>query len=59
MFPKIKVVSKVFEMFLHKSVSIITVMARQGVNKSGMGGGVLSIETLFDYWRSTSVVRPL
>lgn len=30
-----------------------------GVNKSGMGGGVLSIETLMDYWRSTSVVRPL
>lgn len=30
-----------------------------GVNKSGMGGGVLSIDTLFDYWRSTSVVRPL
>ncbi len=30
-----------------------------GVNKSGMGGGVLSIETLLDYWRNTSVVRPL
>ena len=30
-----------------------------GINKSGMGGGVLSIETLFDYWRSLSVVRPL
>lgn len=30
-----------------------------GINKSGLGGGVLSIETLFDYWRSTSVVRPL
>ena len=30
-----------------------------GVNKSGMGGGVLSIETLFDYWRKLSVVRPL
>lgn len=30
-----------------------------GVNKSGMGGGVLSIQTLFDYWRSLSVVRPL
>lgn len=30
-----------------------------GVNKSGMGGGVLSIHTLFDYWRSLSVVRPL
>ena len=30
-----------------------------GVNKSGMGGGVLSIHTYFDYLRSTSVVRPL
>lgn len=30
-----------------------------GVNKSGMGGGVLSPETLFDYWRGQSVVRPL
>lgn len=30
-----------------------------GINKSGMGGGVLSIETLMDYYRSTSVVRPL
>jgi aldehyde dehydrogenase (NAD+) len=30
-----------------------------GVNKSGMGGGVLSIQTLFDYWRSLSVVRPV
>ncbi len=30
-----------------------------GVNKSGMGGGVLSPETLLDYLRSTSVVRPL
>ncbi|MCC9644720.1 aldehyde dehydrogenase family protein [Rhodopirellula sp. JC740] len=30
-----------------------------GVNKSGMGGGVLSIETLMDYYRSQSVVRPL
>ncbi len=30
-----------------------------GVNKSGMGGGVNSSETLFDYWRSLSVVRPL
>lgn len=29
-----------------------------GVKKSGMGGGVLSIDTLLDYWRSTSVVRP-
>lgn len=29
-----------------------------GVNKSGLGGGVLSIETLMDYYRSTSVVRP-
>ena len=30
-----------------------------GIHKSGIGGGVLSIETLFDYWRSLSVVRPL
>ena len=30
-----------------------------GVNKSGLGGGVLSIETLMDYYRTTSVVRPL
>ena len=30
-----------------------------GVNKSGVGGGVLSIETLMDYYRSTSIVRPL
>ena len=30
-----------------------------GVNKSGMGGGVLSVETLMDYYRNTSVVRPL
>jgi len=30
-----------------------------GVNKSGMGGGVLSVETLFDYWRGQSIVRPL
>jgi aldehyde dehydrogenase (NAD+) len=30
-----------------------------GINKSGMGGGVLSVETLFDYWRKTSIVRPL
>jgi acyl-CoA reductase-like NAD-dependent aldehyde dehydrogenase len=30
-----------------------------GINKSGMGGGVLSIETLLDYYRSTSIVRPL
>lgn len=30
-----------------------------GVNKSGLGGGVLSIETLMDYYRSVSVVRPL
>lgn len=30
-----------------------------GINKSGVGGGVLSIETLLDYYRSTSVVRPL
>lgn len=30
-----------------------------GVGKSGVGGGVNSVETLFDYWRSLSVVRPL
>ncbi|MEX0938393.1 MAG: aldehyde dehydrogenase family protein [Pirellulales bacterium] len=30
-----------------------------GINKSGMGGGVLSIDTLLDYWRNLSVVRPL
>ncbi len=30
-----------------------------GVNKSGLGGGVLSMETLMDYYRNTSVVRPL
>jgi len=30
-----------------------------GVNKSGMGGGVLSAETLLDYLRPLSVVRPL
>ncbi len=30
-----------------------------GVNKSGMGGGVLAVETLLDYWRNLSVVRPL
>jgi len=30
-----------------------------GIHKSGMGGGVLSIETLLDYTRSMSVVRPL
>lgn len=30
-----------------------------GVNKSGMGGGVLSKETLLDYYRNTSIVRPL
>jgi aldehyde dehydrogenase (NAD+) len=30
-----------------------------GVNKSGVGGGVLSIETLLDYYRTQSVVRPL
>ncbi len=29
-----------------------------GVNKSGLGGGVLSVETLYDYYRNTSVVRP-
>jgi acyl-CoA reductase-like NAD-dependent aldehyde dehydrogenase len=30
-----------------------------GVNRSGMGGGVLSVETLADYWRSQSIVRQL
>jgi acyl-CoA reductase-like NAD-dependent aldehyde dehydrogenase len=30
-----------------------------GVKKSGMGGGVLSIHTYFDYLRNTSIVRPL
>jgi aldehyde dehydrogenase (NAD+) len=30
-----------------------------GVNKSGMGGGVLSIHTLLDYYRHQSIVRPL
>jgi aldehyde dehydrogenase (NAD+) len=30
-----------------------------GVNRSGLGGGVNSPETLFDYWRSQSMVRPL
>ena len=30
-----------------------------GVHKSGMGGGVLSIDTLMDYWRTMSVIRPL
>ncbi len=30
-----------------------------GVNKSGLGGGVLSPDTLLDYLRCTSVVRPL
>jgi aldehyde dehydrogenase (NAD+) len=30
-----------------------------GVNKSGMGGGVLSVETFFDYGRGQSIVRPL
>ncbi len=30
-----------------------------GIGKSGLGGGVLSIETLLDYWRATSCVRPL
>ena len=29
-----------------------------GINSSGMGGGVNSPETLFDYWRSQSMVRP-
>ena len=30
-----------------------------GINKSGMGGGVLSFETYMDYTRGLSVVRPL
>ena len=30
-----------------------------GINRSGLGGGVLSAETLLDYWRNVSVVRPL
>lgn len=30
-----------------------------GINKSGMGGGVLSIDTYLDYTRGLSVVRPL
>jgi aldehyde dehydrogenase (NAD+) len=30
-----------------------------GINQSGLGGGVLSAETLFDYLRNLSVVRPL
>ncbi len=30
-----------------------------GIKKSGMGGGVVSIETLLDYHRNISVIRPL
>ncbi len=30
-----------------------------GIKQSGMGGGVVSIETLLDYYRGISVVRPL
>jgi len=30
-----------------------------GVKKSGMGGGVVSRETLLDYYRNISVIRPL
>ncbi|MBN1588705.1 MAG: aldehyde dehydrogenase [Pirellulales bacterium] len=30
-----------------------------GVHQSGLGGGVNSIETLHDYWRKLSVVRPI
>jgi acyl-CoA reductase-like NAD-dependent aldehyde dehydrogenase len=30
-----------------------------GINKSGLGGGVLSVETLFDYWRNLSILRQL
>jgi len=29
-----------------------------GIHQSGLGGGVNSIETLHDYWRKLSVVRP-
>jgi aldehyde dehydrogenase (NAD+) len=30
-----------------------------GIKQSGMGGGVGSIETLLDYYRNISVIRPL
>ena len=30
-----------------------------GVKKSGMGGGVVSLETLLDYYRNISVIRPI
>ena len=30
-----------------------------GIKQSGMGGGVVSIETLMDYYRGISVIRPL
>ena len=30
-----------------------------GIKQSGMGGGVVSIETLLDYYRGISVIRPL
>ena len=30
-----------------------------GVNLSGLGGGVLGPDTLFDYMREQSIVRPL
>ena len=30
-----------------------------GINKSGLGGGVLSVETFMDYSRGLSIVRPL
>ena len=30
-----------------------------GVKKSGLGGGVVSLETLLDYYRNISVIRPL
>ena len=30
-----------------------------GIHKSGLGGGVLSVDTLIDYTRSLSIVRPL
>jgi aldehyde dehydrogenase (NAD+) len=34
-------------------------VAYAGINKSGFGGGVNSKETLFDYWRATSIARPI
>jgi hypothetical protein len=34
-------------------------MPYAGVNRSGRGGGELSVDKLFDSWRSLSVVRLL